>query len=121
MTDLRTLLDGKTVLIFAARDARIVMMLFQEYGATPVVAADHDQAILTLRQRKIDGALINVSVEPTELFDVAEELEARDVPYVFAVDPGEETSANFKGFVFPVRLPELRIVAHRLFSPAMLH
>jgi hypothetical protein len=116
MADLRTLMDGKTVLIFAARDARIVTMLFQEYGATTIVVADHRHAIETLRQRTVDGALLNVSVEPSELFDISEELAARGIPYVFAADPGADMSPAFKGFLFPVKLSELRVIATRLFS-----
>ena len=100
-------LQGLRVLIaednlFAAMELERVLL---DLGCAPVgPVAQLDQALRLAQQEELDGALLDVDLRGEPVFAVAEELERRRIPVIFA--SGHDADDMFpKAFV---RHPRLR-------------
>jgi CheY-like chemotaxis protein len=100
-------LEGRRVLIaednlFAAMELEKALL---DLGCEPVgPVAQLDQAMRLAKQEKLDGALLDVDLRGELVFAVAEELERRRVPVIFA--SGYDTDDMFPARF--VRHPRLR-------------
>lgn len=117
-----SLFAGKTILIvedeyFLADETRQKLELL---GGTVVgPAANVEDALQLIFSSEIDGAILDVHLGDEFVFPVAEELEAADVPFVFAT--GYDVSiipAKFSGFALCEKPTELGKIAFALFGPS---
>ncbi|QKK20439.1 response regulator [Rhizobium indicum] len=121
------LFAGKRVLIvedeyFLADETRRKL---EKAGATVIGPAAGVTAALDLvENEEIDAAILDVHLEGEFVFPVAEELERRDIPFVFATafDPSV-IPVKFTGFALCEKPTELGKIAEALFGqrPAEYH
>ena len=92
----------------------------EHLGATVVgPAANVEDALRLISSTDIDGAILDVHLGDEFVFPVAEELEAADVPFVFAT--GYDAliiPAKFSGFALCEKPTELGKIASALFRPS---
>jgi len=119
-SDFLHLYRGKRVLIgedeyFLADETRRKL---EDLGAILVgPAANVHDALEIIAASKIDAAILDVHLDAEFVFPVAEELERRDVAFVFATghDP-ELVPVRFTGFALCEKSTELGKIAAALFS-----
>ena len=85
-------LKGRRVLV--VEDESLVAMLLEtmleDLGCIPVgPASSVDEGLRLAQEDGVDAALLDVNVAGTQVFPVAEALEARGVPLVFSTGYGE--------------------------------
>ncbi|WP_426232164.1 response regulator [Pararhizobium sp. DWP3-4] len=111
---------GKHVLIvedeyFLADETRRKLEAAGAIVIGPVAAVK--AALDLLDTEKIDGAILDIHLGDEVVFPVAEELERRDIPFVFAT--GYDPSAlplKFTGFALCEKPAELSYIANALFG-----
>ncbi|PDS80440.1 response regulator [Rhizobium sp. BC49] len=111
---------GKRILIvedeyFLADEAR---RMLEKAGATVIGPAAGVTAALDLvDNEEIDAAILDVHLDGEFVFPVAEELERRDIPFVFATAFDRSViPAKFAGFILCEKPTELEKIAEALFS-----
>ncbi|GGD92279.1 response regulator [Tsuneonella deserti] len=84
-------LEGKTILVL--EDEPIIAMALEDHldiaGAIPVVAATLAQAHEALAEQPLDAAILDVNVHGEKSFPVAESLNSKGIPFVFASGYGD--------------------------------
>ena len=103
------------VLIFAARETRVIKMLFQEFGARTILLNERIEAIKVARTAAIDGALLNAAANSEDLFEISEALSEASVPFLFATHSDDAPAPRFDGCYFPANLHQLRTIVGQLF------
>ncbi|CAN7628820.1 response regulator [Neorhizobium sp. LjRoot104] len=112
--------DGKRILIvedeyFLADETR---QKLEDLGATVVGPTGSMQEALDLiDQQQVDAAILDIQLGEELIFPVANELEARDINFVFATgyDPAD-IPMKYTGFALCEKLTELENIAAALFG-----
>jgi len=120
-TNQAKLFSGKRILIvedeyFLADETRRKL---EDLGAMVVGPTSNVSRALDLIKREpIDAAILDVFLADELVFAVADELEARDINFVFATgyDPSH-MPAKYKGFALCEKPTELEQIAVALFGP----
>jgi hypothetical protein len=121
MDTLHAQLGNKTLVAFSALPTDALTKLVGMFGATLVWPATMQEALATISQRSVDGAILDVEADPDSLFEITEFLQARAIPFVFAIHMPTIRPPDFKGYAFPLDTEELRIIADHLFGVQIYH
>lgn len=112
---------GKRVLVvedefLLAEDTRRKL---EEMGATVVgPTARVDDAISLIARQTIDAAILDIQLDGSDVFAVAESLKKRGIPFVFASAFGPFViPERFRGYVLCDKPFELENIARGLFAP----
>lgn len=91
----------------------------QRLGATVVSSSDCLAQVLELIDHEtFDAAILNIKLGNEFMLPVAEKLEERTIPFIFAADEAAASvSAPFPGFVLADEPFELENIARALFGP----
>lgn len=115
------LFAGKNILVvedqyFLADDTRGRL---QALGARIVgPTARIDRALELIDGNRVDAAILDINIDGDAVFPVAEELEARRVPFIFAMsDDPAVIPDSFNGFILRDSPAELEKIARALFGP----
>ena len=88
----RTSLQGRKILV--VEDDMLVAMfledILQSAGGNVISAGHLEQAMLLAREREIDAAVLDVNLHGLPSYPVADALDARDIPFVFATGYGDK-------------------------------
>lgn len=111
---------GKRILIvedeyFLADETRRKL---EDLGAIVIgPAAGARQALSLIHQHKVDAAILDIHLGDEFVFPVADELEGRDIPFVFATgyDPSF-IPVKYTGFALCEKPTELEKIARALFG-----
>jgi hypothetical protein len=122
MNPLYAQLNGKTLLAFSATPDDALTKLVQRFGACLAWAATMLNAAAIVAQKVPDGAILDVEADPDSLFDIAEMLGMRDIPFVFAVHAASNNlPRDFIGYTFPSNSTELGAIVNHLFGIPTVH
>jgi ActR/RegA family two-component response regulator len=116
------LFSGKHILVvedeyFLADDVQRKLL---EIGAFVVGPSSNvEDALSLINEYRVDAAILDVHLGDELVFPVAEELERRDIPFVFATgyDPSF-IPVKFTGFALCEKPTELGKIARALFKPS---
>lgn len=122
MDHLHAQLDDKTLLAFSSRPDEGLTTLVQAFGGSLIWSATIGDALAALTGHVIHGAILDGEAGAETLFDIAEALEARQIPFVFAIHVTPAgPSPNFRGYTFPLDGEELRAIIDHLFGVPVVH
>ncbi|CAN7693789.1 response regulator [Rhizobium sp. LjRoot98] len=120
-TDPLRLFAGKRILVvedeyFLADDTRRTLVNLQALVVGPVATVA--DALALIGGQEIDAAILDIHLGDELVFPVADKLEERNIPFVFATgfDPSI-VPQRFAGFVLCQKPTELQKIARALFDP----
>jgi CheY-like chemotaxis protein len=104
---------------FVADDARryLERLGASILGPVPSVA----EAIALIRWRQIDGAILDVKLHDDTCYPIADELERRKIPFVFASAHDAELPSKYRGYILSTTPSELTLIARALFEKQRDH
>lgn len=78
-----------------------------------------EDALSHLYTDRVDGAVLDIRIDPELVFPLAERLDSMRIPYIFAA--GENSMplpANYSGFLLSGKGDALGVIAKALFAPS---
>lgn len=115
----RRMFSGKRLLIvenslFLSDEARRAL---QKLGTIIVGPTDDlDAAADMIEGGEVDAAILDINIAAAEVFPLVERLDAKSLPYVFALADMPSMTTSFAGFVLCDRVASIDDIAKALFG-----
>ncbi|MDH6267783.1 two-component SAPR family response regulator [Rhizobium sp. SG_E_25_P2] len=112
----RECFKGKLLLVidrdyFLSDDVRGMV---EGWGGSFLVVDTVKAGLSVLESRSVDAAIVDIEIDAREAFDLAERLDEKAIPFVFA--SSDSATAPLRGFVFRASVQALTEIGMGLFA-----